>query len=156
MPSQPSPENSYSPDHVELLTRSFRNLTGRDLLPVSDDGALLAQRVWEAPFFVASHDTAADPILTYGNRCALDLFAMEWEQFTSTPSRFTAEEPNREERAHLLERVSADGFIDDYSGVRISRSGQRFRIHRATVWNLTDQNGTHCGQAATFSEWSPL
>lgn len=151
----PSAANAYLDEHVEVLTRSYRELTGRDLVAESA-GASLAQRVWEAPFFVASHDTAADTILTYGNRCALDLFEMDWEQFTSTPSRFTAEEPNREERADLLQRVSADGFIDDYSGVRISGSGRRFRIHRATVWNLTDQNGAHCGQAATFSEWSPL
>ena len=70
--------------------------------------------------------------------------------------RLTAQAPNREERARLLAQVAAKGYIDDYSGVRISRKGRRFRIERATVWNLTDENGSPCGQAATFSKWKPL
>jgi hypothetical protein len=46
--------------------------------------------------------------------------------------------------------------VDDYSGVRVSKSGRRFRIERAIVWNLTDAAGTHCGQAASFDRWTPL
>jgi hypothetical protein len=72
---------------------------------------------------------------------------------TRTPSRLTAEAPNREERARLLEVVTKRGFIDDYSGVRISKSGRRFKISRATVWNLVSENGEPHGQAATFSDW---
>jgi hypothetical protein len=37
--------------------------------------------------------------------------------------------------------------------VRIARTGRRFLIQRATVWNLTDDQGRLCGQAATFREW---
>jgi len=33
--------------------------------------------VFEAPFFLASHDGADDPVLTYGNRCAPELFEMD-------------------------------------------------------------------------------
>ena len=68
------------------------------------------------------------------------------------PSRLTAEAPDRIERARLLAEVAARGSIDDYSGVRISRTGQRFRIEQATVWNLTDETGQRCGQAATFQK----
>jgi predicted DNA-binding protein (UPF0251 family) len=55
----------------------------------------------------------------------------------------------------LLERVAAQGFIDDYTGVRIAKSGRRFRIQRATVWNLVDSSGRRVGQAATFADWVP-
>ena len=68
-------------------------------------------------------------------------------------SRLTAEAPDRAERARRLAEVAARGFIDDYAGVRISRTGQRFRIGQATVWNLTDDQGRLGGQAATFREW---
>ncbi|MDB0055877.1 MEKHLA domain-containing protein [bacterium] len=81
---------------------------------------------------------------------------MTWEQFTSSPSRFTAAAPNREERARLLAEVTENGFIDNYSGVRISSSGKRFRIKQATVWNLSDPDGTPTGQAATFSHWESV
>ncbi len=113
----------------------------------------LSREIFESPFVVASHGTEGDPILNYGNRAALSLWEMSWEEFTSTASRYTAEAPNREERARLLKAVTANGFIDDYSGIRISKSGRRFRIARATVWNLLNENGTCCGQAAMFSDW---
>ncbi len=81
---------------------------------------------------------------------------MSWEEFVSTPSRFTAEAPNRAERARLLEQVRAKGFIDDYSGIRISSTGKRYRIQQATVWTLLDDTNHRIGQAATFSQWDPV
>ena len=145
--------NNFQRSHAELILRSYHRLTGKQLIPPGPDAA---QRLFEAPIFVASHNTNEDPILTYGNQTALTLFDMSWEEFTATPSRFTAEAPNREERQRLLDRVTQYGFIDDYSGVRISKSGQRFVIQKATVWNLVDENGKAAGQAATFDRWSPI
>jgi hypothetical protein len=75
---------------------------------------------------------------------------------TRTPSRLTAEVPEREERARLLAAVAARGYIDDYSGVRIAKSGRRFRIERATVWNVSGQDSAPRGQAATFAAWEFL
>lgn len=139
--------------HTACLVRSLRHWTGRELAPATGSPLELAQRLFEAPFVVASHGTQADPILNYGNLAALNLWEMSWEELTNTPSRFTAEAPNREERARLLEAVTNRGFIDDYSGVRISKNGRRFRIDRATVWNLLAEDGSRCGQAAMFSHW---
>lgn len=141
--------------HTSLLARSLRHWTGRELIAgVQPDE--LAQKIFEAPFVLVSHGTETDPVLNYGNRAALELWQMSWDELTSTPSRFTAEAPNREERARLLERVTKQGFIDDYSGVRISKSGKRFRIARATVWNLILEEGTSRGQAAMFDSWEFL
>ena len=142
--------------HTQVLARSFRKWTGRDLLPGLFNPAGLARYVFEAPFVVVSHGTEADPVLNYGDAAALALWEMSWEELTRTPSRLTAEAPNREERARLLEAVTRCGFIDDYSGVRISKSGRRFRISRATVWNLLTEKNEPCGQAAMFGEWEFL
>ncbi len=155
-PPAPCAANGFLADHVDLLMRSLRQLTGRELLGGTGDPVERARQLWEAPFFVASHDTSPDPRLTYGNRCALGLFEMRWGDFVGTPSRFTAEEPERGERDRLLARVGADGYIDDYSGIRISSSGARFQIRGATVWNLSGEDGEIAGQAATFSEWTPV
>lgn len=152
----PSPANDFHPAHATLLLRSYHQLTGRHLIDPTLDLPSAAQALFEAPCFVASHNPAEDPVLTYGNQTALDLFEMSWDEFTRTPSRYTAEAPNRDERAHLLEQVTARGFIDDYSGIRISRSGRRFLIHQATVWNLLDDAGRKIGQAATFPTWEDL
>jgi hypothetical protein len=139
--------------HSARLARSYRHFTGRELLPGASDPRELAKNLFHAPFVVVSHGTQADPILNYGNEAALKLWEMSWEELTRTPSRLTAEAPERDERARLLATVTANGFIDDYSGVRISSSGRRFRIARATVWNLVTERGEPCGQAAMFSEW---
>lgn len=149
---KPCEENDWLADHVASLLESFQELTGKDLIEPSSDLVETARRIFEAPFFVASHNGATDPVLTYGNQCALNLFEMEWEDFVKTPSRITAEAPNREERQRLLTAVSEKGFIDDYSGVRISAKGKRFQIRKATVWNVAATNG----QAATFAEWEEI
>jgi hypothetical protein len=143
--------------HSVRLVDSYQALTGRHLIDQAHTPAPIAIEIamalYAAPFVVVSHGTELDPVLNYGNRVALELWGMAWEEFTQTPSRFTAQEPQREERARLLEAVSANGFIDDYSGVRISKSGRRFRIERATVWNVLNVNRERVGQAATFADW---
>ena len=152
----PGPAHRYQVQHAERLRNSFHALTGRDLIDPALSPEAAAEALFHASFVVLSHDTAPDPILTYGNLTALKLFALTWEELIQMPSRLTAEAPNRAERARLLAEVTARGFIDDYSGVRISHTGQRFLIERATVWNLTDAEGKPCGQAATFQVWRPV
>ena len=141
---------------IQTIARSLKHFTNRDLLPENFSPAEFAEKVFHAPFVLVSHGTEADPILNYGNATALALWEMSWTELTRTPSRLTAEAPNREERARLLEMVKTYGFIDDYSGIRISKNGRRFKISRATVWNLLSANGQLCGQAALFSQWEFL
>ena len=142
--------------HTQTLARSFRRWMGRDLLPGLFNPLGLAKNIFTAPFVLVSHGTEADPVLNYGNAAALALWEMSWAELTRTPSRLTAEAPNRAERARLLETVARRGFIDDYSGIRISKTGRRFKISRATVWNLLSETGQPCGQAAMFTQWEFL
>jgi hypothetical protein len=142
--------------HTVCLSRSFKHWTARELLPDVSDPAELAEKIFHAQFVLVSHGMENDPILNYGNSAALALWEMSWEELTRTPSRLTAEAPNREERARLLETVTRRNFIDDYSGVRISKTGRRFKISRATVWNLLAEDNKPCGQAAMFREWEFL
>lgn len=138
------------------IARSHRHWLGRDLLPGTPDPEALAAALAAAPFVLVSHGTESDPILNYGNRTALNLWELTWPEFIRTPSRLTAEPVAREERARLLEEVTRNGFIANYAGVRISRTGRRFRIHEALVWNLRDEDGTYAGQAAMFGQWDFL
>jgi hypothetical protein len=153
MKTTPIPLPGFVVAHTLCLARSFKKWTGRDLLPGNFSSSELAEQIFNAPFVLVSHGTQTDPILNYGNRTALELWEMSWEEFTKTPSRLTAEAPNREERARLLEAVTRQGFSDNYSGIRISKNGRLFQIFQATVWNLISETGEPCGQAATFAEW---
>lgn len=152
----PSPANAYHAAHADLIMRSFRELTGRELFDAEVSASEAARRLYESKVVVMSHDTATDPVFNYANLAAQRLFAMDWTTFVRTPSRLSAEPMARDERARLLAEVTQHGFIDNYHGVRISRNGERFRIEQATVWNLFDQAGRAAGQAAAFSQWQSL
>lgn len=148
----------YAVELVLALLASHRHLLGIDLLPVVPGEAAdrTAARLYAAPFVVLAHDHSPDPRFTYANLAAQRLFERRWDEFVGLPSRLSAEAPAREERERLLERVTRQGYIDDYAGVRISATGRRFRIEHATVWNLVDAAGRPIGQAATFADWSDV
>ena len=143
-------------DHTAFLLHSFRHWTGRDLIPSTGSPEERARRLFDAPFVVISHGIEADPVLNYGNQAALALWEMTREEFTKMPSRSTAEPMEQAERAKLLTEVSKKGFMDGYGGIRISKTGRRFRVENATVWNLLDERDRYRGQAATFSRWTYL
>lgn len=149
-------QNRFLVQHASCLLRSFRHWTGRELLESSLSEEERARALFYAPFGVVSHNTASDPIFNYANRTALSLFEMSWEEFTALPSRLSAEPVHREDRTRLLSEVSRQGYIADYRGIRIAKSGRRFWIEEATVWNLLDEANRHCGQAAMFSHWRYL
>jgi hypothetical protein len=142
--------------HTQHLIHSYKKWTGRDLLPGDFSPLELSAKLYGAPFIVVSHGTQPDPILNYGNRAALELWEMSWDEFTRTPSRLTAEAATREARASVMEVVTHQGFFENYSGIRVSKTGRRFLISRTTIWNLVSENGQLQGQAATFSEWKFL
>lgn len=138
---------------TQTLLNSYSRLLGKELIERSGDPVDESQRLFDVPFVVVAHGTQDDPILNYANRVALDLWEMNWEDFSQTPSRKTAEPVHRDERARMLAAGREQGYIDNYQGIRISSTGQRFRIERALIWNLVDEAGQPAGQAATFSEW---
>ena len=153
MTAEPGPANSYLVAHASLLRHAYRHWTGRDLLDPALAPEAAAQALYEAPYAVLSHDAGPDPCFTYANLTAQRLFEMPWPQIVGLHSRHSAEPLAREERERLLARVTQQGYIDDYSGVRISGSGRRFLIRHATVWNLLDAGGVYRGQAACFADW---
>jgi len=150
---EPSESNEYLACHIKLLRSSLRRWTGRDMVDPALNGAEAAKEVSYSPIAVVSHGTEADPVFNYGNRAALELFEMTWDEFTRLPSRQSAESVSQEGRNRLLAEVAENGFIDHYSGVRISKSGRRFIFESAIVWNILDERGVHHGQAAMFKHW---
>jgi hypothetical protein len=147
------------PPPTALIAESFLRLLGRRLVHPAEAGSNaegIEEAIWTAPCVIVAHGTEPDPIFFYGNRRALELFEATWAQFTAMPSRLSAEPLLRDERERLLARVREHGYIDDYSGIRVSLTGRRFRIERAIVWNLIDEQGARHGQAAMFEDWEAV
>ena len=134
----------------ELLTGSFQRIVGSSLI---GEGAGPDWLYRDAPFVVLAHNTDADPRFVYANKAAQNCFEYSWDEFITLPSRLSAELPNRAERQQLLDAVTRNGFISDYRGLRIAKSGRRFWIDVGIVWQLVDRDDNLRGQAATFSKW---
>ena len=147
----PAPQNHFLYKHVQVILDSYRHWTGEDLIPGKAPIEILAEQLFNAPFALASHDAGEDPLFTYGNLRALEVFGYSWAEWIGLPSKESAEPQNREERSRLLEDVQQNGFSDGYRGIRIGTQG-RFEIQNAKVWNLLDR-GILVGQAASFSNW---
>ncbi|MGM4885584.1 MEKHLA domain-containing protein [Tardiphaga sp. 20_F10_N6_6] len=137
----------------KLLTGSYLRTVGKPLLAPGQDAAWLYS---DAPFAVLAHNTDADPAFTYANRTAQSCFEYKWDEFVTIPSRLSAEAPNRDERQRLLDAVARNGFIDNYRGLRIAKSGRRFWIEGGIVWELRSENGERRGQAALFTSWTDV
>ena len=148
------------PDDIESPTRlilaNYRRLLGRNLAGIAD-GPEAASQLFNAPCAVLSAlgPPGSDHAFNYANHTALELFEYSWDELIGKPSSASAEPVHRDERRKLLDEVGRRGFIENYSGIRIGKNGRRFRIEKATVFNLTDDAGHYLGQAATFSRWEP-
>ncbi|PZM10581.1 MEKHLA domain-containing protein [Rhizobium tubonense] len=141
---------SEDPDFFNLLTDSYARSVGRLLVESGRDAGWLYHH---APFVVVAHNTDTDPRFIYANKAAQRCFEYDWDEFTTLPSRLSAELPNRTERQLLLDKVTRDGFASGYRGERIAKSGRRFWMEDGVVWELIDRDGKRHGQAATFSLW---
>lgn len=144
------------PAFFALLSTSYQHFFNERLVPSSVENPVDAAR-WlyeDAPFAVLAHNTDADPMFVYGNLAAQRRFGYSWDEITNLHSRLSAELPNREERQQLLDRVKRDGFAKDYRGIRISKSGARFLIDDAILWQLIDEQGVVRGQAVKITKTS--
>lgn len=138
-------------DFFRLLTHSFKRITGKPLVDAWQGAGWLYN---DAPFGLLSHNANPDPVFIYANRTAQACFEYGWDEFVQLPSRLSAEAPNRDERQWLLDAVARDGFVSNYRGLRVAKSGRRFWIEDVTVWELYDDAGLRHGQAAIFTSWT--
>jgi len=140
---------------TRLILANYRRLLGHDLVAPGGDEV---DALFEAPRVVLSAlgPFGSDHRFNYANRQGLQLFGYSWDELIGKPSSTSAEPVHRDERRRLLDEVGKRGFIENYSGIRIGKSGQRFRIENATVFNLLDTDDRYLGQAATFATWQPL
>ena len=140
----------------QIMSESYQRLLGQNLIDSVETPEQLAKALFHAPFVLVSHGTEADPIFNYGNQTALQLWSLSWDEFTKTTSASTTEPIEREDRAAMLKQAAEQGYIDNYQGIRIAHTGKKFMIKQVKLWNLTDELGQKCGQAATFAHWTWL
>ena len=147
----PSPNNNYQQEHVLIMLENLKRWTGQDLIKkYAFSLDRLGEQVFNANFYILSHNQAADPILTYGNNRVLQQWEISWAELTTMYSKNTAKPVDRSARLTAIEQVNLNNYINNYGGVRISKTGKEFTILNATLWNLFDNESNSYGQAAWF------
>ena len=138
--------------HAQRLCDSYYHLIGKPLLQSVNpqEASTLIQLLYNAPFALLSHGLEDDPVFNFGNATALKLFEYSWDEFIQLPSRLSAKPVDQAERQRLLAAVNQQGYIDNYTGIRIAASGREFLIENAVVWNIVDSDGRYYGQAAAI------
>ena len=153
--TEPSLVNLFQSEVALLIIDSYKKLTGNELIE-HQSNKNIGELLYRAPIVVLAHDNQLEPIFFYGNLRAQEVFEMGWLDLVNLPSKNSAEPINQTERKILLEQVNQKGFIDNYSGIRISKTGKRFEIKNAIVWNLFDSSQKYIGQAAAFKNIEPI
>lgn len=136
------------PDFFDLLTASYRRLSGEDLIPPDRDAQWLYD---EATIAVLAHDGQADPCFVYANRAAQACFEYQWDEIVGLPSRLSALPDARASRQRALDDVARRGITFGYRGLRVAKSGRLFWIEDGVIWQLIAPDGSVVGQAAKFT-----
>lgn len=147
----PGEGNDFQDAFVQKVLASHLRATGQPLLH-----SLTAREIWFGDFALLTHRGDAQAMLNYGNKFALDLWACDWQQFTTTPSSATAPDDDRAARQAMMQQVVRDGFVTGYEGRRVSRTGRPFLIQNVTIWRLQEENGESFGVAAFFRQYKHL
>ena len=146
-------KHNYFKEHIRIISCCYLHWTRINLVDLSDDR--FAEYIFNAPFALVSHGTQKDPIFNYANKKALELWEYSFEEFTQLPSRKSAAEVSQKERNELISHVTKNGFYEGYRGVRISKTGKKFEIKDACIWNLF-KDEKYYGQAALIRDWMLL
>lgn len=150
---RPGPRNAWATAHVERLAASHLRLTGRPLHDDATGGTARARAIYTAPYALLSHGLGEDPLFNYGNLRAQALFELDWPRLVRTPSRASAVPAAQEARERFMREVRERGYVEGYSGLRVTAGGRQFVIADVTVWNVVDADGRYHGQAACIRRW---
>ncbi len=143
--------NPNDPEFFDLLVGSFRRLVGKRLVERERGPEWL---YGDAPFMITAQRNNPEPAFIYANAAAQRLFGYTWSEFTRLTAQSLSGFAAQEEGRALLDALTRDGYMANYRGQQVTRSGSRFRMEDGIVWQLRDRFGHYHGQAAMFSRWT--
>lgn len=145
---------------ARAIVQSYHDLLGKPLVEATataDDGTdSIPAALYASNAAILCHTTDDDPLFCYVNATAQRLWSRPWHEFIGLPSRLSARPDARDVRAAMLTEVGERGWTTGYSGIRVSATGELFRIVDAELWQVRDAAGRLLGVAARIPAWEPV
>ena len=149
----PQKNNSYYQKFIDLLYDGLKKYGLQQYFHNEKGEKLNAEQIYKAPFILLSHNKQTQqPKFCYANKKGLELFEYKWKEFIQTPSKNSVNENESENRKKLFKQVENKGFIEQYSGIRVSKNGKLFKIANVLVWNSPNKKY----QSALIKNWNYL
>jgi RimJ/RimL family protein N-acetyltransferase len=139
---------------ANAILDSHRERVGVELVERTGDPAADALLLRDLDAVVLCHDGADDPRFVYANGAAALRWSATVAGLVGMPSRLSADEEHRGERAGALAAAAAAGVNRGYRGERRAFDGTAFVIEDATLWTVDGLPGGP-GQAAVFTRSTP-
>jgi RimJ/RimL family protein N-acetyltransferase len=133
---------------------SHRDRVGEDLVGRTGDPRSDALLLRDSEAVVLCHDGSDDPRFVYANGAAAIRWSTDVAHLIGLPSRLSAAEEHRGERAGALATALTSGVHRGYRGERQALDGTSFEVDGATLWTV-DGLPDGPGQAATFTRSTP-
>ena len=154
---QPCIANAYWRQHTELLLNSYYSIFRQPLIPCQKSRLADARSMYEFQYPVLSHTYEREPKINYANLRAQEMFEADWDTLIGmSSSQSTENQTALAQRRRALAEVMRTGCIRHYQGERVTLKGKHFQIEDAALWNLFDQHGYCCGQAAVIFRYRIL
>ncbi len=139
--------------HSRLIADSYQFWTGLEILPGTANDLELSHAMYFSPFVIVSHGLENDPVFNYGNLQAQQLWQLSWREFTSMPSRLSAEPIEQDQRERLLAEARKRGITYLDQAIRINKEGKKFYIKDVALFNLQNNKNKYLGQGAVYAKW---
>jgi PAS domain-containing protein len=140
-------------DHALLLNQTYQHWFGDYLVNEQDPGNVLAA-LNEDERVIFSLGLEPEPVFNYGNVKALGLFGYELAEFIQLPGRATMAPDQATIDQMLQDEIGKQGYVADYTGVRLDKRGRSWQIEAGKIWQLVDNLGRLHGFAGCFTDWS--
>lgn len=132
--------------HSLLIYESFTNNFIEFPIHFSDS-VDLSLKLYHAPFLVFSIDSLETPKYNYLNYRAQQTFEINRQNLNDFYLKDSVPEQLHNNLLGFTKHICETGKFANYNGVRMSKSGNQFRLNNAYVWSLLASDGTYKGVA---------
>lgn len=138
-------DTSEIAEQMLLLNKRFEESFNDTLVPFLD-AQDLAIKLHHAPYPLFAYDGNDNPKYTYMNLAAQRLFKVEQHEVKHLHVTETTEELLRKNLLNFIQEVKSKKRYLSYSGLRITKNGERFRLENAYLWVIYDDHKQYIGQ----------